>query len=92
MNPSPRDYLFVCTGPSCGERGGHALHRAWKDLLVDAGAWPERRVAPVDCLGECGTGPNACALSTARLVSGLDPTKAEASLRRLLTPAPAAAD
>ena len=85
MNPSPRDYVFVCTGPTCGERGGRELVRAWKDLLVDAGAWNERRVAPVNCLGECGTGPNACALSTGRLVTGLDPSRAEAALAEAIS-------
>lgn len=83
MNAPHPDFLFVCTGPTCGERGGKEILRAWKAYLVDRGRWKDRRVAPVQCFGECATGPNACSLAQNRFVSAIDPRQATTLIEEL---------
>jgi len=79
----PPNFLFICTGPSCGERGGTALARRIKQLLVDQGRWGPERVVPVQCFGECPSGPNACSSRHPELLISQDPEQADACLARL---------
>ncbi len=84
MTSESRDYIFVCTGPTCGERGGKLLLRAWKDSLVERGEWVTRRVVPVQCFGECATGPNVCVHPRGEFHAAVDAREAETVLERLV--------
>lgn len=69
------DFVFVCVGPNCGERGGKELFDAWKARLLAEGRWDECRVVPASCFGQCATGPNACRYPNGEFQSGLDPAR-----------------
>jgi NADH:ubiquinone oxidoreductase subunit E len=62
------EYVFVCTGPTCGERGGREILAAWKALLVERREWSRRKAVPVKCFDQCALGPNVC--SNGKFVSG----------------------
>lgn len=81
------EFLFVCIGPTCGERGGHALVRAWKEGVIDRRLWARLRVVPAHCFGQCATGPNACLLRAGRFLAGIDLEHADAVLTDVLTTA-----
>jgi len=75
------EYVFVCTGPTCGERGGKELLKSWKSSLVDRRLWAKRKVVPVKCFDQCALGPNVCSFT--RFVNGADPRKSEELLDSL---------
>lgn len=83
LNNDVPDYVMVCTGPNCGERGGRELIKAWKDQLVDSGRWEQCRVVPALCFGQCATGPNACHLGSGRFETGVDPERPKEMLEQL---------
>jgi NADH:ubiquinone oxidoreductase subunit E len=83
VNQDLPDFVFVCTGPNCGERGGRELLKAWKAILLGQDRWDICRVVPANCFGQCATGPNACHLSSGRFQSGVDPARAGDALLEL---------
>lgn len=92
MTAETRDYVFVCVGPTCSERGGTTLHQQWKELLVDRGEWERRRVVRVNCFGECPTGPNVCLHPDGVFHTGVDVEDTHAALEAILPASAAAAD
>jgi NADH:ubiquinone oxidoreductase subunit E len=89
MTASTPNYLLICAGPNCGERGGKALVRGLRELLIDQGRHGSTRVAPVSCFGQCATGPNACSWPNGAFLTGLDASRPEVVLASLLDqPAP----
>ncbi|MFH0946462.1 MAG: (2Fe-2S) ferredoxin domain-containing protein [Planctomycetota bacterium] len=87
QNPGahPPNYLFLCTGPNCGERGGTDLADRMKQHLTDQGRLGAAFVVPCFCFGQCPTGPNACSLKHPELLTGLSPDQAEEVIERLMS-------
>lgn len=79
----PPNYLFVCTGPTCGERGGTELVEKLKRELTNQGRLDANFVVPCVCFGQCPTGPNACSQEHPELITGLSPDQAEDVIEKL---------
>ncbi len=78
------EFLFVCVGPTCGERGGVPIHAEWKQALLETKAWDRWRAVPVRCFGECATGPNAACPSRQIFLRGIAPNDARQLLGELM--------
>jgi len=53
-----RSLVFVCQGPSCGERGGRQLAQWLRSWIGGCEARFGLRVCETTCLDHCPTGPN----------------------------------
>ncbi len=77
-------FVFVCVGPTCGERGGASIHAAWKQALLQDERWSCYRAVPVRCFGECATGPNAACPSRGVFLRGMAPANARGLLSQMV--------
>ncbi len=68
-----RTVVFVCHGPSCGERGGADLCRQLRDLLNESSARRAVRVCETTCMDNCATGPNVLTGHEGLIQTGLRP-------------------
>jgi len=68
---SERTLVFVCQGPSCGERGGHALLERLREWIGSSEARLHLRTCASSCLDHCATGPNVAVQSERGVRTGL---------------------
>jgi (2Fe-2S) ferredoxin len=81
---APRTLVFVCHGPSCGERGGAELCRQLREQLADSPARRSVRVCEAGCMDNCATGPNVLIASESQLRTGQVPTAIPALVAELV--------
>jgi len=65
-----RQVLFICQGPSCGERGGERLLQELRERQSGAPWRSSLQICATSCLDSCPTGPNVLLAGEAGLLTG----------------------
>ncbi|MGQ0553924.1 MAG: (2Fe-2S) ferredoxin domain-containing protein [Planctomycetota bacterium] len=78
------NFVFVCHGPSCSERGSPAVCVRLREVVAASSARRTLRICETGCLDHCATGPNVVLGETRRLVTGVAAPDVPAFLRLLI--------